>query len=453
MGARATGLLAVLACLTLIGFAPQATAQERRVALVVGNSGYRFVPSLANPGSDARLVARTLRDVGFTLVGGGPLLDADKARFDDALQAFGRLAAGADVAVFYYAGHGLQVQGENWLVPVNANPTRLQDLDFQMVNAELVLRQLRGSGTRLNVIILDACRNNPFGGRGLRGSESGLAQMRAPEGTLIAYATEPGTVASDGAGANSPYTAALVEQIRRPGLDVLRMFNQVALTVKRATGGAQLPWLSSSPIEGDFAFTPASASVLLRPPITPAPAPAPVPAPVPAPAPIPAVTLPPPVPASPPAPPKPAAPPATAETMAVPAISPSLVPAPLPNPAPVPVPPGTALRCEVTGGERYSIYSGTERKMTVTNEGQACRTRFSIVGNFGGGGFGAGIRRPFDSGYVVDAPLHGTVEITRDNSATVVIYRPMHGYVGADRFGVRLSPGNGYFGVDVTVEP
>ena len=141
------------------------------------------------------------------------------------------------------------MNGSNFLVPVNANPTREADVDFQMVDVNVVLRQMEGSGTKLNLVVLDACRNNPFGGRGLRATEGGLAQMRAPEGTLISYATQPGSVALDGDG-NSPYTKALASTVRRAGLDIFQTFNQVGLSVKRATGGSQQPWVSSSPIDG-----------------------------------------------------------------------------------------------------------------------------------------------------------------------------------------------------------
>ena len=132
-------------------------------------------------------------------------------------------------------------------------------MDFQMVDAALVLRQMDGAGTKLNIVILDACRNNPFGGRGLRGSDGGLAQIRAPEGTLLSYATQPGNVALDGSDGHSPYTRALVETMQRPGLDVLQAFNQVGLIVKRATGSSQQPWVSSSPIDGSFYFSGAPA--------------------------------------------------------------------------------------------------------------------------------------------------------------------------------------------------
>jgi TPR repeat protein len=228
---------------------------EKRIALVVGNSAYQNVTRLDNPKNDAALIAATMRDLGFMLVGNGPQLDLDKAGLDRAVQNFGRSIQGADVALFYYAGHGVQVNGSNFLVPVNANPTREADVDFQMVDVNVILRQMQGSGTRLNLVILDACRNNPFGVGGLRATQGGLAQMRAPEGTLISYATQPGSVAQDG-DLNSPYTRALASTVRHPGLDIFQTFNQVGLAVKRATGGAQQPWVSSSPIDGDFYFVP-----------------------------------------------------------------------------------------------------------------------------------------------------------------------------------------------------
>jgi uncharacterized caspase-like protein len=231
-----------------------AASSGQRVALVIGNSDYRFVPRLSNPGNDARLIASTLGGLGFTLVGGGAQLDLDKARFDPSLRAFGRAIQGAEVALFYYSGHGLQVDGVNWLVPISANPMQAQDLDFEMVNSDLVLRQTEGAHTKLNVVILDACRNNPFAGRGMRSTGGGLAQMQAPPGTLISYATQPGSVALDGDGRDSPYSAALANTLRQPGLDIFRVFNQVGLLVEQATGGQQQPWVSASPISGEFYF-------------------------------------------------------------------------------------------------------------------------------------------------------------------------------------------------------
>jgi hypothetical protein len=227
---------------------------EKRVALVIGNSHYKNVTPLANPVNDAKLMAETLRALGFVIVGGSAQLDLDKTQFDGVVQGFSDQIQGADVGLFYYAGHGLQVRGQNYLVPVGANPARETDVDFQMVDTALVLRQMEGAGTKLNIVILDACRNNPFGGRGLRATEGGLAQMRAPEGTLISYATQPGNVARDGANGNSPYTSALADAIRKPGRDIFQTFNAVGLAVKEATGGVQQPWVSSSPIAGSFYF-------------------------------------------------------------------------------------------------------------------------------------------------------------------------------------------------------
>ena len=233
---------------------PSAFPSGKRVALVIGNSNYSSVARLANPANDAKLMANALKNLGFELIGGGAQLDLDKAGFDAAVQSFGNHLQGSDVGLFYYAGHGLGLRDTNYLVPINANPTREADIDFQMVDVEVVLHQMEASGTKLNVVMLDACRNNPFGGRGLRASNGGLGQMQAPEGTLISFATQPKSVAQDGTDGNSPYSRALAETIRTPGLDIFQSFNQVGLVVKRATGGSQQPWISISPIEGEFFF-------------------------------------------------------------------------------------------------------------------------------------------------------------------------------------------------------
>ena len=283
-----------LAVMLIALAAGHAAAQGRRVAMVIGNNAYRNVPALINPDNDARLMARTLQDLGFTLVGGAALLNLDKAAFDRAVQQFGQAIAGADVSLFYYSGHGMQVDGDNWLVPIDANPARKQDLDFQMVNAALVLRQMEGAGAKLNVLILDACRNNPFAGSAFRGARGGLTAMQAPEGTVISYATQPGNVAADGGGSNSPFTLALSRTMRQPGLDALNMFNRVGVEVKKMTGGQQQPWVANSPIDGTFYFNGAgppapvlpAASVDPEPSRTPsAPRPVPPLPPVPAPPP------------------------------------------------------------------------------------------------------------------------------------------------------------------------
>jgi uncharacterized caspase-like protein len=267
--------LFAVALLSMLG-AGQCQA-DKRVALVVGNSRYENVAPLNNPGHDATLMAETLRNVGFSLVGNGARLDLDKPAFDKAVQAFGAQSAGADVALFYYSGHGFQVRGENYLAPISANLVKEADVDFQMVDVGVVLRQMTGAGTKLNIVILDACRNNPFANASARGFDRGLAQIHGAEGTLISFATQPGNVAQDGDGNNSPFTAALAEVIRKPGLDVLQTFNQVGLKVMRTTGGTQIPWTSTSPIDGSFYFTGVSANQVAA--VQPQPAPGPQPAP------------------------------------------------------------------------------------------------------------------------------------------------------------------------------
>ena len=262
---RTAGRLSlVVGLLALVAFATAAPAlAAKRVALVIGNSAYHSVVHLENPANDAKLMAKTLRGLGFTLVGQDAQLDLDKQHFDAALQDFSNQVLGAEVALFYYAGHGVQVNGRNFLVPVEANPIKESDVYLQMIDTSIVLSQMEGSGTKLNIVLLDACRNNPFAGRGLRATGGGLAQMQAPEGTLISYATQPGAAALDGSDGDSPYSKALAEMIRRPGLGLFDTFNEVGVAVKRATGGQQQPWLSSSPIEGGFYFSGAPAAVAI----------------------------------------------------------------------------------------------------------------------------------------------------------------------------------------------
>lgn len=172
------GLVAGVSPLAEERGAARVPAEARRVALVIGNDGYRNIPHLDNPRSDARLVADALRRQGFELVGGEALLDLNKAGLDQALESFGnRLSQSPGAAaVFYYAGHGLQVDSHNYLLPVDANPDKPSDLRRQTVTADDVVQEMKDAGASLNVVILDACRNNPFGGRGLRDGLGGNAQ-------------------------------------------------------------------------------------------------------------------------------------------------------------------------------------------------------------------------------------------------------------------------------------
>jgi formylglycine-generating enzyme required for sulfatase activity/uncharacterized caspase-like protein len=234
-------------------------ANEQRVALVIGNGAYKHTAPLVNPPNDARLMAETLASLGFRLIGGRALLNADKPAMEKAIREFGQRLRGGAVGLFYYAGHGVQVRGENYLIPVAANIADESDVKYELVSAGFVLDEMANANNRLNVVILDACRNNPFGGRGLRSAASGLAQVTAPAGTVISYATQPGNVALDGSAKNSPYSAALAAAMRKPGLGVFETFNEVGLAVKTATRGRQQPWFATSPIEGTFQFVPGAA--------------------------------------------------------------------------------------------------------------------------------------------------------------------------------------------------
>jgi hypothetical protein len=206
----------IFAAVVLVaGLCPVAHA-ERRVALVIGNSSYRTVATLPNPAADARLISDTLLSLGFFVVGGSARLDLDKAGFDAALQEFSTDLVGADVALFYYAGHGLETHGLNYLVPVDAHPLDEADVFAQMIGTSDILDRLEKSGTRINLVLLDACRDNPFRDRGVRSTTGGLAQMPAPIGTLISFATQPRSVSLDGGGDHSPIQARWPRQCSGP---------------------------------------------------------------------------------------------------------------------------------------------------------------------------------------------------------------------------------------------
>lgn len=248
--------LRVFLCAGTIAVASAAWAGER-VALVIGNGGYRHVPELPNARNDGRLVAAALKDLGFEVLEG---IDVDMERTGELVRRFARRIDGAEVALFYYAGHGLQVNGENYLVPVDARLERPEDLDWETLPASRVV-SLLDSRERTNIVILDACRNNPFARRLARGATrgirvaSGLADMRGGLGTLIAFATEPNDVALDGDGANSPFTEALVRHMREPGFEIRQLMTLVRRDVVQATDGEQVPWDHSS-LLGDFYFLP-----------------------------------------------------------------------------------------------------------------------------------------------------------------------------------------------------
>ncbi|MEI8394975.1 MAG: caspase family protein [Rhodospirillaceae bacterium] len=250
---------------------------ERRVALVIGNGAYRNATPLPNPPNDAKTIAEIVQDAGFELVGGKAQLDLDRAATEKVIRTFGQMLRGGAIGLFYYAGHGLQISGVNYLVPISAELGSEADVKYELVDVNFILDEMLHAGNRLNMVLLDACRNNPFGGRGMRSVSSGLAQMQAPSGTVISYATQPGNVAADGTGGgNSPYTTALAESIRTPGRSVFEVFNDVGIAVKKKTGGTQQPWLATSPIEGQFYFKPAATPVAVASVAPPSPAAAPV---------------------------------------------------------------------------------------------------------------------------------------------------------------------------------
>lgn len=249
------GVIAASMLVLAVAIAPSRVCAEAssRVALVIGNAEYKSVPALQTPPSDATLLAARLKSLGFTLVGGGAMTNLNKVQFDRAVQDFGTAINGAEVALFYYAGHGVEADDVNYLVPIGANPQKQSDLSFQMVPAQYVLDEMNDANVPLKIVVLDACRNNPFAGRNVRALSRGLHQMTAATGTLISFATEPGGVAQEGVG-NSPFTKTLAEQIMRPGIDLFRTFNEVDVAVAKMTNKQQQPWMSSSGIEGQFYF-------------------------------------------------------------------------------------------------------------------------------------------------------------------------------------------------------
>ena len=221
---------------------------SQRLALIIGNSAYKDAP-LTNPVNDARAIAQALRDSGFTVI---TRENIDHRGMLAALREFGdRLRAGG-TGLFYYAGHGMQIKGRNYLIPVGSNIDREDEVAYSAVDAQAVLDKMEAAGNVANIMILDACRNNPFA-RSMRSGQAGLAQMDAPVGTLLAYATSPGAVASDGSGANGLYTQHLLNAIAQPGNKVEDVFKQVRANVRRDSQGKQVPWESTS-LEGDFYF-------------------------------------------------------------------------------------------------------------------------------------------------------------------------------------------------------
>ena len=242
----------LLVCgLLALGSAQAQAPIDLRVALVIGNAAYVAAP-LANPINDAKAMSAALRAMGFVVV---EAHDASKAQMQAALGEAARLLKGKNaVGMLYYAGHGLQLDWRNYMLPVDVELRGAADVPVQTVDVQAVLEAFRASGNRMNILVLDACRDNPFAGTA---SGKGLAQMDAPPKTLLAYATAPGNVAEDGSAAsgNGLYTQHLVHEIKQPGAKIEDVFKRVRLQVRRESEGRQVPWELTS-LEDDFSFDP-----------------------------------------------------------------------------------------------------------------------------------------------------------------------------------------------------
>lgn len=249
------------ALLGVVIVAAPVSARER-VALVIANSAYQNVAKLKNPNADGALVADALRRSGFTSV--EVVRDLDKAGMDAALQRFGNKADSAEIAMVYFAGHGIETSGRNYLIPVSAKLLRDRDAEFEAVALDSVLRVTEGA--RMRVIILDACRENPFDSSmartsGSRSVSRGLSRVEPEGNTLIAYAAKAGSLAADGGGANSPFATALAKRLVEPGVEVRLLFGKVRDDVLAATGRQQEPFTYGSLSGTEFYFVPRAEAV------------------------------------------------------------------------------------------------------------------------------------------------------------------------------------------------
>lgn len=254
---RFSSIFGLAIALWIMSVIAQPAVAERKVALVVGNSSYANVPRLPNPHNDASDIIARLKAMEFDVI---PGLDLDRNGFLNTLALFGRAAEGADVALFFYAGHGLQVNGQNYLVPTDAKVEYEAELDIALIPVSLVMQQL-ARGSRVNIVLLDACRDNPFakdlsrtlGTRSSSALGRGLSRIQTASGTFIAFATQPDNVAQDGAGRNSPFTQAFLANMDKPGLSLSDLMIEVRNDVMQQTNGKQVPWDSSS-LTGRFSF-------------------------------------------------------------------------------------------------------------------------------------------------------------------------------------------------------
>lgn len=230
-----------------------AAADGGRVALVIGNADYKG-ERLANPVNDATSIGNTLKRLGFRV---DMITNASRRQMSEAINQFGDKLKRNEVGLFYFSGHGAQVNGENYLFPIDAQVDNERDIKYATVHIGEVLDAMADAKNSVNIVIIDACRNNPFA-RSWRSGTRGLAPIHAAKGMIIAYSTAPGNLASDGlAGDNSPYMKHLMSQMLIPGLPVEQVFKKVRKGVQNETGGKQMPWESSS-LMGDFSFNPST---------------------------------------------------------------------------------------------------------------------------------------------------------------------------------------------------
>jgi hypothetical protein len=224
---------------------------SKRVALVIGNSSYEFGGELNNPQNDAHSMAQILSALGFKVF---KYVDLDQDDMRKAIDQFGEQLVNYDVGLFFYAGHGIQAKGYNYLIPVDALLMSEPDVEYNCVRADRILGKMEAAANETNIVILDACRNNPFERSWTRTPQGkGLAFMNAPSGSLIAYATSPGNTALDGTGKNGLYTSALINHIVEPDITIIEMFQKVRTFVREQSDGSQVPWESTS-LEGNFYF-------------------------------------------------------------------------------------------------------------------------------------------------------------------------------------------------------
>ncbi len=254
--ARRAALALLALCLA------QGAAAEQRVALVLGNASYRELP-LDNPLNDAADMAAALEEAGFRVI---LRRDADSRAMRQAVRDFAADLRRADVGLFYYAGHGVQLGGVNYLIPVGADIRSEADAEDQSLDVNYVLRTMEQSQARVRIVILDACRNNPYP-RSFRSVSRGLAPVTATSGSLVAFATAPGELAADGTGRNGMYTKHLLASLREADTEILKVFQRARAGVVRETAGRQTPWENTS-LLGEFHFR-------VRGAVAPAPAAAP----------------------------------------------------------------------------------------------------------------------------------------------------------------------------------